>query len=203
MSNLPSGSGAGQLRPNTRHLQIRLDVFRRAAQPLDETQPCLTVHIAGAEIDEPLRRLGNDGRMSLSVRVFYFHRPLMALPGPQISAVFDCSGQIFLGGLARYAQLIADFLDRIARDSVQNQGGRDAHGQVRQDAFEFVDLLGLGGLIGWIVAGGGSELREHFRNVHRDGLARAPHRMLMNHMAGDGEKIGFGAADALVSLDPQ
>ena len=75
-------------------------------------------HIAGAEFDEPLRRLGNNRRMSLSVRVFDSHRSFDVLRGPQISAVLDCPGQIFFGGLTRYAQLIADFLDRIACDPV-------------------------------------------------------------------------------------
>ena len=48
--------------------------------------------------------------------------------------MFDRSGQIFLGGLARYAEFVADLLDRITRYSVQNQSRRDAHGQVREDA---------------------------------------------------------------------
>ena len=78
------------------------------------------------------------------------------------------------------------------------------HAAVVAEASEwFIDLLGVRGLIGRVVACGSSELREHFRRVDRDGLDRAPHRVLMNHMAGNRKKIGFGAADALVPLDSQ
>src|ERR1700733_8055050 len=73
---------------------------------------------------------------------------------------------------------------------------------MREDAFEFVDLLGMNGLIRRVVARGGLELREHLGNIDRNGFARTTNRMLMNHMAGNGKKIGFGAADSPVPLDP-
>jgi hypothetical protein len=65
------------------------------------------------------------------------------------------------------------------------------------------EALSVRDLIGWVVARGGPEFGENLGNIDRDRFARAPHGMLVNHMARNREKIGFGAADTLVALDAQ
>jgi hypothetical protein len=54
-----------QLRPHAGNLEIRLDVFRRAPQPFNETHARPAAHIAGTEFDKPSRCLGHNGRMEL------------------------------------------------------------------------------------------------------------------------------------------
>ncbi len=72
-----------------------------------------------------------------------------------------------------------------------------------EDSLEFGNPLSVCDLIGRVVAWGGSEFRENLRYIDRDRLARAPHGMLLNYMACNGEKICFRATDALVAFYTQ
>ena len=68
---------------------------------------------------------------------------------------------------------------------------------------QLIETLELSHLIGRIIAGRAPKLGEYVRDVDRYGFARTPHRVLVDHMAGDGEEIGLRAADALAALDAQ
>jgi len=72
-----------------------------------------------------------------------------------------------------------------------------------ENSFELRKPLSVCDLIRRVVARGGAEFRENFCNIDRDRFARAPHGMLLNYMARNGEKICFRAADALVAFDAQ
>src|SRR5258708_18543167 len=69
---------------------------------------------------------------------------------------------------------------------------------MREHSLQFIEPLNLSNLITRIIARGGSKLRENFRDVHRHRFARAPHRVLLNHMAGNRKKISLGTANDLV-----
>src|ERR1700722_14545576 len=72
-----------------------------------------------------------------------------------------------------------------------------------ENSFELRDPLSVCDLIGRVVARGRPECRKNLCNIHRNRFARAPHGMLLNYMARNGEKICFRATDALVALDAQ
>jgi len=86
---------------------------------------------------------------------------------------------------------------------MQNKRGCHARGQLRQHSLEFIEPLSLSDLVGRVIARGGSKLRKNLGDVHRHGLPRAPHGMLMNHMAGNGKKISLRTANTLVAIDAQ
>src|SRR5450631_267985 len=74
---------------------------------------------------------------------------------------------------------------------------------MREHSLEFIEPLRLGDLISGIIARGGSQLREHLGDVHRHRFARAPHRVLMNHVARNGKQISLRTSNALIAIDAQ
>ena len=86
---------------------------------------------------------------------------------------------------------------------MQNECSRHARGQMREDSLEFIEPLRVSNLIGRVVVRGGTQLGKDLRNIDRDRFARVPHRVLVNYVTGNGEKIGFRTANAFRTVDAQ
>jgi len=84
---------------------------------------------------------------------------------------------------------------------MQHECSRHARGQVRENSIKLIEPLCVSNLVRRIVVRGGSKLRKDLRNINRDRFARAPHRVLVNYVARNGEKIGFRTANAFRAID--